>query len=333
MSDTIKKRKALALFSGGLDSTLAIKLIVDQGVEVVACHINTGFGATQDRQAHMEHMCAQLGVELLLIDIQNEYLQNVLFSPKYGYGKHFNPCIDCHAKMFEVAKEMMQDLNADFLITGEVLGQRPMSQNSEALNTVLKEADVEGLLLRPLSAQKLPETMVEKEGWVDRERLEAIEGRSRDRQLELVDKYGIKDYESPGGGCLLTDANFTIKLVDYIKYDSDFNVTDIPVLKWGRHLRLPDGAKMVVGRKKDENAYLRAIDNKKFIHITTSKIPGPHTLLSRDATPADRDLALRAVLTYCKTVPEAQYTLIVDGKKAEAKPFTSRTDASRYNIL
>ena len=329
----MKKRKAIALFSGGLDSTLAIKMMVDQGIEVLACNINTGFGTTYDRQKHMQNMCDQVGAELRIIDIQDEYLQSVLFSPKYGYGKHFNPCIDCHAKMFEVAKEIMEGEDADFLISGEVLGQRPMSQNADALNIVLNEANVNGLLLRPLSAKQLLPTIAETQGWIDREKLEKIEGRSRDRQLELVAEYGITDYESPGGGCLLTDANFTIKIMDYIKHDSQFNVDDIPVLKWGRHLRLPDGAKMVVGRKKDENIHLKEIDNQKFIHISTSKIPGPQTLLSRDATSADKAIALRVVLTYCKTVADKQYTLIVDGKKTEAKPFTSRTDASRYNIL
>ena len=329
----MKRRKAIALFSGGLDSTLAIKLVIDQGVEVIACNINTGFGTTHNRQKHMQNMCDQIGAELRIIDIQNEYLQNVLFSPKYGYGKHFNPCIDCHAKMFEVAKKIMEGECADFLISGEVLGQRPMSQNADALNIVLNEANVNGLLLRPLSARSLKPTIAETQGWIEREKLENIEGRSRDRQLELVEAYGITDYESPGGGCLLTDANFTIKIMDYIKYDNQFSVEDIPILKWGRHLRLPDGAKMVVGRKKDENIYLKEIDNKKFIDITTVKIPGPHTLLSRDASSSDKEKALRIVLTYCKTVPGEQYTLLVDGIKIEAEPFASRADASRYNIL
>ena len=329
----MKKRKAIALFSGGLDSTLAIKLIIDQGVEVIACNINTGFGTTHDRQKHMQNMCDQIGAELRIIDIQSEYLQNVLFSPKYGYGKHFNPCIDCHAKMFEVAKEIMEAESADFLISGEVLGQRPMSQNADALNIVLNEANVNGLLVRPLSAQQLKPTIAETEGWIDREKLENIQGRSRDRQLELVDAYGITDYESPGGGCLLTDANFTIKIMDYIKHDPTFNVEDIQVLKWGRHFRLPDGAKMVVGRKKDENRHLQEIKNSKFIHIQTKEIAGPHTLLSKDATPADKEFAARGILTYCKTEPQKSYTLLFDGLKLEKKPLSSRAEISKYSLL
>ncbi len=327
------KRKAIALFSGGLDSTLAMKLIIDQGIDVIACNINTGFGATRDRREHMQNMCDQVGAELRIIDIQSEYLQSVLFSPKYGYGKHFNPCIDCHAKMFEVAKRILEAEGADFLISGEVLGQRPMSQNGDALQTVLNEANVEGLLLRPLSAKRLEPTIPEIEGWVDREKLEGIQGRSRDRQMELVESFGITDFESPGGGCLLTDANFAIKMNDYIKYDDNFEVQDIKVLKWGRHLRLQEGAKLVIGRDQDENEFLQEIVNDKFIHIKTERIPGPHCLLSKDASEADRTFAARAILTYCKTDPESTYTLDFEGESVQVQPLASRLEAAKYSIL
>ena len=329
----MQKRKALALFSGGLDSTLAMKMIIDQGIEVIACNINTGFGATRDRREHMQNMCDQVGAELRIIDIQSEYLQSVLFSPKYGYGKHFNPCIDCHAKMFEIAKRIMEGEGADFLISGEVLGQRPMSQNGDALNTVLNEANVNGLLLRPMSALRLAPTIAETEGWVDREKLEGIQGRSRDRQMELVEEYGITDFESPGGGCLLTDANFAIKMNDYIKYDENFEVKDIKILKWGRHFRLPDGAKMVIGRQQDENEKLQEIVNDKFVHIKTDGIPGPHSLLSRDATPADKLFAARAILTYCKAKPEETYKLDFEGEIVEVKPLPARAEAAKYSLL
>ncbi len=323
--------KAIALFSGGLDSTLAMKLIINQGIDVIACNINTGFGATRDRRAHMENMCRQVGAELRIVDIQSEYLQDVLFDPKYGYGKHFNPCIDCHAKMFEVAKRLMSDWGADFLISGEVLGQRPMSQNGDALQTVLNESNCEGLLLRPMSAKKLEPTIPELKGWVEREKLEAIHGRSRDRQFELAAQFGLKDYESPGGGCLLTDENFSKKMRDFIAYDT-FEIPDIPVLKHGRHLRLPDGAKLVIGRNKEENEKLQEIINDKFIHIRTVGIPGPRSLLSRNATQNDRELATKLVLTYCKTSAEETYTLDYEGETISGSPLGSKEEAQAYFI-
>ncbi|WP_345993003.1 argininosuccinate synthase domain-containing protein [Sulfurimonas sp. HSL-1716] len=328
----MSKTKAIALFSGGLDSILAIKLIIDQGIDVIACNINTGFGATKDRYEHMKNLCDQVGAELRIIDIQSEYLQDVLFSPKYGYGKHFNPCIDCHSKMFEVAKRIMSDVGASFLISGEVLGQRPMSQNKDALQTVLNESNCDGLLLRPMSAKLLAPTIAEQEGLVEREKLEAIMGRSRDRQFELVEKFGLKDFESPGGGCLLTDENFAKKIRDFIAYDT-FAIKDIPVLKYGRHLRLLDGSKLVVGRNKEENEKLQEIDNDKFIHLRTVGIPGPHSLLSKSATPKDRELAARIVLTYCKTKADEKYVVSFDNEEAEFSPLASREEIKPFTIL
>jgi tRNA-specific 2-thiouridylase len=324
--------KAISLFSGGLDSTLAIKLIIDQGIDVIACNINTGFGATKDRGEHMRYMCEQVGAEFMVIDIQSEYLQEVLFDPKYGYGKHFNPCIDCHAKMFEVAKRIMDDVGASFLISGEVLGQRPMSQNADALAKVLDLSNCDGLLLRPLSAKKLTPTIAEEKGWVDREKLEGISGRSRDRQLELVKEFDLKDYESPGGGCLLTDENFTKKMHDFIAHDT-LEVRDIPVLKFGRHLRLEDNAKLIVGRNKDENAFMQEIENEKFLHVKTVGIPGPHALLSSSATLEDRKLTAKIILSYCKTSADNSYTIEIDGTLVEASPFATRQEASKYSIL
>ncbi|MCK9472969.1 argininosuccinate synthase domain-containing protein [Sulfurimonas sp.] len=325
--------KAIALFSGGLDSTLAIKLIIDQGIKVLAVNINTGFGSTKDRLEHMQNMCEQVGAELKIIDIESEFLQDVLFDPKHGYGKNFNPCIDCHAKMFSVAKRVMEAEGASFLISGEVLGQRPMSQNKDAMQTVLNESNCEGLLLRPLSAKALEPTIAEIEGWVDRDKLEEIVGRSRDRQLELAKEIGLEDFESPGGGCLLTDANFAKKMFDFIKYDT-FEVKDIPVMKFGRHLRLPDGAKLVVGRNKDENAHLQEIQNDKYYHIKTIALPGPHSLLSKNATKADKELAAKIILTYCKTQKEENYSLSFNQEEElQARAFDSREELAPYTIM
>jgi len=324
--------KALSLFSGGLDSTLAMKLIIDQGIEVIAININTGFGSTTDRYEHMKSMCDQVGAELKIIDIQNEFLQEVLFDPKHGYGKHFNPCIDCHAKMFAVAKRIMEAEGASFLISGEVLGQRPMSQNKDAMQMVLNDSNCDGLLLRPLSAKALAPTIAEINGWVDREKLEGIVGRSRDRQLQLAKEIGLADFESPGGGCLLTDANFAKKMVDFIKYDT-FEIADIPVMKHGRHFRLSDGAKLVIGRDREENGYLQDIENPKYYHLKTVGIPGPHGLLSKNATFADKELAAKAMLTYTKAKEGDEYIISFDGSEVTATPFSSREAMKPFTIL
>ncbi len=324
--------KAIALFSGGLDSTLAIKLIVEQGIDVVAININTGFGSTKDRLEHMQNMCAQVGAEFKIIDIESEYLQDVLFDPKHGYGKNFNPCIDCHAKMFAVAKRVMRSEGASFLISGEVLGQRPMSQNKDALQMVLNESNCEGLLLRPLSAKALEPTIAEINGWVDREKLEGIVGRSRDRQLELVKEMGLEDFESPGGGCLLTDENFAKKMFDFIKYDT-FEVKDIPLMKYGRHFRLPDGAKLVIGRNQEENEHLQNIQNDKYFHIKTISLPAPHSLLSKSATKADKLLAANIILTYCKSSPDQTYELSFDDEIVISSPLQSRESAKVYSLM
>lgn len=322
--------KAIALFSGGLDSTLAMKLIIDQGIEVIACNINTGFGSTKDRLAHMKNMCEQVGAEFRSVDIRDEYIKEVLFTPKYGYGKNFNPCIDCHAKMFEVAKRKMEEWGADFLISGEVLGQRPMSQNSESLQKVLDLSNCEGLLLRPMSAKSLTPTIPEIEGWVDREKLENISGRNRERQMELAEKFGLKDYEAPGGGCLLTDENFSNKIRDFIAHDT-FEVADIPTLKYGRQLRLPEGAKLIIGRNAEDNAVLEAIENQKYIHLSTELV-GPHAMLSRNASDNDRVLAAKLVLAYCKAGFEGEQTLDFGGVALSTVSDLNRNDAQKYMI-
>lgn len=213
--------RALALFSGGLDSMLAIKLMTIQGIEVVAINMNIGFGSTKSKADLMRTRAQMAGATFEVIDTREEYIQKILFDPKHGYGKHFNPCIDCHGFMFRTAKALLPHFNADFIVTGEVIGQRPMSQRIEAINTVTKLAeDEDGLILRPLCAKLMKETKPEREGWVDRERLLNISGRGRERQIELAAEFGFEDYESPGGGCLLTLEAFSNKIGDFIKHDT-----------------------------------------------------------------------------------------------------------------
>jgi len=322
--------KAIALFSGGLDSTLAMKLILNQGIEVIACNINTGFGSTKDRLNHMKNMCEQVGAEFKSVDIRDEYIREVLFTPKYGYGKNFNPCIDCHAKMFEVAKRLMEEWGASFLISGEVLGQRPMSQNRESLDKVLNLSNCDGLLLRPMSAKSLEPTIPEINGWVDREKLENIVGRNRERQIELAEAFGLKDYEAPGGGCLLTDEKFSNKIRDFIAHDT-LEVADIPTLKYGRQLRLPEGAKFIIGRNAEDNAMLEGIENSKYIHIHT-ELFGPHSLISSAASNNDKVLAAKLVLAYCKPGFEGEQTLDFGGTPLTTVSDLSRNDAQKYFI-
>lgn len=322
--------KAIALFSGGLDSTIAAKLIIDQGIEVIACNINTGFGSTKDRLAHMKNMCEQVGAEFRSVDIRDEYIKDVLFTPKYGYGKNFNPCIDCHAKMFEVAKRLMEEWGASFLISGEVLGQRPMSQNRESLDKVLNLSNCDGLLLRPMSAKSLEPTIPEINGWVDREKLENISGRNRERQMELAQEFGLKDYEAPGGGCLLTDEKFSNKIRDFIAHDT-FTIEDIPTLKYGRQLRLPEGAKLIIGRNAEDNEILEKIENSKYFHIKT-ELFGPHSLISRNASENDRVLAAKLMLAYCKPGFEGEQTLMFGEEELTTVSDLSRHDAQKYFI-
>jgi len=322
--------KAISLFSGGLDSCIAIKLIKDQGIDVIAMHIDTGFGGTKDNTAHLQNMCKQLGAELKVVDIKDQFVREVLFDPKYGYGKNFNPCIDCHANMFRVAKAMMQEWGASFLISGEVMGQRPMSQRADAMKQVIDLAQTDELLLRPLSAKLLSPTLPEKEGWVDREKLLDIQGRNREVQMKIANEMGLEDYESPGGGCLLTDENFSNKIREFIAHDDAFGVEDIAVLKYGRHFRLPNGAKLIVGRHKEDNEAIQIIKNPKF---TTLRLPiaGPYSLISRDASDEDKALASAIAITYTKSSTDEEYEVEIDGEeKVMVSPFATKAEVAPY---
>jgi len=321
--------KAISLFSGGLDSCLAIKLIKDQGIDVIAMYIDTGFGGTKDNLAHLENMTKQVGAELKVVNIKEQFVKEVLFNPKYGYGKNFNPCIDCHANMFRLGKAMMEEWGASFLISGEVLGQRPMSQRGDAMVSVVKLAQTEDILIRPLSAKLLEPTLPEREGWVDREKLLDISGRAREVQLAMAKEIGLENYESPGGGCLLTDENFSNKLREFIKYDK-LESGDINILKFGRHFRLDDGAKLIVGRNQDDNMGLQNIDNDKFISIKLP-IAGPFSLISKNASKEDLELGAKIAITYAKSSSEDLYDIEIEGyDNISISPFENKSQLSKY---
>ena len=322
--------RAISLFSGGLDSMLAIKLMTDQGIDVTALYVKTGFGSTHDITEALAARAQMAGADFLMADVREEYIQDILFDPVYGYGKNFNPCIDCHGYMFKIARKMMEDVGASFLVTGEVVGQRPMSQRADALKQVSKLAGdkEEKLILRPLSAKLMEPTTPEINGWVDRERLLDISGRSRDRQLAMAAAYGWDDYESPGGGCLLTDPAFSAKLREFVAHD-ELEVADIDLLKFGRHFRLPDGAKLVVGRHKEDNEALQKIDNPDYRPIRLP-VPGPFSLLEAKATPEEIALALQIALTYGKSQPDEVYTVGYEGVDYPVVPFASKAEAQQY---
>ncbi len=326
------KRRCLALFSGGLDSMIAIKLMTLQNIDVIALNINIGFGSKTDISELMRKRAQMAGARFEVIDTRDTYIKNILFDPKFGYGKNFNPCIDCHGFMFRIAMELLDKYDASFLVTGEVVGQRPMSQRNDAMNSVSKLAgDEEGLILRPLCAKVMKPTKPESEGWVDREKLLGINGRGRETQLALAEKFGWDDFEKPGGGCLLTDANFTKKMRDFVKYDN-LEVDDIDVLKNGRQLRLEDGAKLIVGRNQEENERIEKIKSNKYIFIKAKDIPGPSSLLSANASQNDTNLALKAVLSFAKTELNKKYDIMLGEKTVSQTPYEDKADLRRYFI-
>ena len=215
-----KKRRALALFSGGLDSALAIKVIKDQGIDVIALNFVSHFFGGKNEKA--EKMAEQLGIKVEYVHFEKRHTE-VVKNPVYGRGKNMNPCIDCHSLMFKVAGELLEKYDADFVISGEVLGQRPMSQNRQALNIVKKESGFSNKILRPLCAKNIEPTEMELNGLVDREKLLDISGRSRKTQMELAEKWGITEYPSPAGGCKLTEPNYALRLRDLLTFKDEVN--------------------------------------------------------------------------------------------------------------
>ena len=228
--------KAVALFSGGLDSILAVKLIEEQGIEVIPLHFYTWFTGRRDRN-FIAQCQRDYGITPEVVDVREEFLK-VLLNPRFGYGQGMNPCIDCKIFFFKKAKELMKDYGARFVISGEVVGQRPMSQRRDTLKLIEKESRLEGLIVRPLSGRLLPPTVPEKEGWIRRELLEDIQGRGRKRQLELAQKFGLKSIPSPAGGCILTDPTFSSRLRQLIEIVEEPSLEEISLLRRGRVFRV-----------------------------------------------------------------------------------------------
>lgn len=300
-----KQRKAVALISGGLDSLLAAKTIQEQGIHVEGINFYTGFcveGHThairkkdkaKPKRNNALWSAEQLGMKLHIIDIVEEY-KDVLLNPKHGYGANMNPCLDCKIFMVSKAKEWALENDFDFIITGEVIGQRPMSQRKDTMPVISAESGADDLLLRPLCAQNLPETLPEREGWVDREKLHDFSGRTRKPQMALAEQFGFVDYAQPAGGCcFLTDKSYSVKLTDLwaSRGKREYELDDIMLLKVGRHIRPRPHFKLIISREEGENNFLQGY-KKIFITLRTMSHKGPLTLL--DGAANDDDLALAA---------------------------------------
>jgi tRNA-specific 2-thiouridylase len=277
-----KKPKAVALLSGGLDSNLAVRMMLEQGVDIEAVAIKTpfcDFDCGKGCGQRVREVADELGIKLKTVYFGEEYLR-MLKNPKYGYGSGMNPCIDCRGMMYNAAKEHMKKTNADFVITGEVLFQRPMSQNNRALHIIEKETDMECKVLRPLSAKHLPPTDVEKMGLINRENMGDIKGRSRKEQLMLAKHFGISEPPNAAGGCLLTDPSFSKRVKDILDHCDDIpTLNDIELLKVGRHLRITHDAKFVVGRNKDENEVIKALLADGDVIMEVKDYVGPTCIL------------------------------------------------------
>ncbi|HEY3420280.1 MAG TPA: hypothetical protein VGK23_06980 [Methanomassiliicoccales archaeon] len=286
---------AISLLSGGLDSSLATKLVLDQGIEVVALKFTSPFcNCDSGGICHAANIARELGIELINVAKGEEYLE-VVRNPKHGRGSGMNPCIDCRIFMLRKAKAIADQMGAKFLFTGEVLGQRPMSQHRKALELIDRETGLEGRLLRPLSAKLFPATEAEKQGWVDREKLLAITGRGRKTQIDLAEKNGIADYPCPAGGCLLTSKEFAAKLSDHMVHHPDrLTMRDIFLLKTGRHFRV-DGNKVIIGRNERENHTLKDLANEDMDVLEPIDVNGPVCLVEgHDRGTIDKAAAMLA---------------------------------------
>ena len=266
--------RAIGLVSGGLDSALAIFLLKKQGIEVIGLSFLSPFWESKNT---LKRLAQELEIELREIEAGEEYLE-LMKNPQFGYGKNLNPCIDCKIWMLKEAKKEMEKEGASFVFTGEVMGQRPKSQLKNTLRLIEKQSGLEGYLLRPLSAKLLPPTIPEEKGWVKREELLDLQGRGRKRQLELAEKWGIKHFSPPAGGCLLTDPNFSRRLKDLWESEEAYNFESVELLKVGRHFRLRPSFKLVVGRNQIENEKLKEFVREDDILFFPREGKGPLAL-------------------------------------------------------
>ncbi|MEK6791014.1 MAG: hypothetical protein AABY45_04855 [Deltaproteobacteria bacterium] len=313
--------KAIALLSGGLDSTLAVKLMIEQGIEVHAlnftsafCTCNSGGAKEGGCKSEAARVAVEFGIPIRTLVKGLEYMA-IVRRPRHGYGKGINPCVDCRIYMFRAAKKYMEEIGASFIITGEVLGQRPMSQRKDAFRVIERESGLEGLILRPLCAQHLEPTRPEIEGLVDRSRLPAIEGRSRKEQMALAFDLGVNDYPCPSGGCLLTDKIFSKKVKDLLDNKKELTKKDLSILRSGRHFRF-NGVKVVVGRNEADNERLKSLIQSGETLVEPDDFPGPVAIVALGMSNVALHFAAGLILKYSsgKGVTKGTFRTSVDGE-------------------
>lgn len=314
--------RALVLLSGGLDSILAARLLTEQGIDVTGISfISPFFDAEKARKS-----AESLGIEFVAVDISEDLLR-LVEKPKYGFGRNMNPCIDCHALMVKCAAEMMDELGAAFVATGEVVGQRPKSQMRYGLEAVEREAGIKGYLLRPLSAKLLTPTVPEEKGWVDREKLLGLHGRTRKPQMELAHRFGIEDYESPAGGCLLTDENFARAVMDLRDHEG-LSPEGVRLLSVGRQFRLSDTSKLAVGRNHSENERLFSLETPGALYVKALGCKGPVGVITGEPTQEDEALAAAVVSRYADTEGAEEVAVEIKGgserRTVKVTPLTTR---------
>jgi len=302
--------KAVGLFSGGLDSIIAAKIIKQQGIKVELVSFTTPFFSSKNAK----EMAKQIKMPLKVFDVTKEYLK-ILRHPRHGYGSGMNPCIDCKIFMLKKAKEYAKRIGANFIFTGEVIGERPMSQNIQALKLIEKEAGLKGKLLRPLSAKLLPITETEKR-WIKREKLLDIQGRRRNKQTAFAKEFGIKNYPKPAGGCLLTQKEYACKIRDLLKNKERISLNDIKLLKIGRHFRLGK-SKIIVGRDEKENKELLSLRSSSDYIFEVPDVGSPITILQGDKT--NEAIRLAAGLTLHYSDSKEVKALVNYGKKNLSK--------------
>ncbi|MBW2591526.1 MAG: tRNA 4-thiouridine(8) synthase ThiI [Deltaproteobacteria bacterium] len=310
-----EKIRGLGLCSGGLDSILAALVLKQQGIEVEWVSFETPFfSADKSRKAS-----EMTGIPLTVQSITETYLP-MLRNPRCGYGQHMNPCLDCHALMFRLAGEMMQATGFDFLFSGEVLGQRPMSQTRPSLRYVEKNSLFDGYIVRPLSAKRLDPTIPEKQGLIDREQLLDITGRSRKRQIQLAGDFGLKNYPAPGGGCLLTDKGYSTRLKDLFAHQATCMERELELLKYGRHFRLSESTKIVVGRTKQDNEnILTCHDPGEDTIIKVEKFPGPTVLMPHAQDRNIITLAGAICAGYSKAPALTQVNVLIETPRGKSR--------------